>query len=388
MAYVITGFYPFVEDLYKSSNLNLICLLIGTTIGMTLSLNQYNKEEIQFLYLQTYNIQIISWYHILKLFIPLLGVSCILFVSLFWCHGSIINMLELHIEIILGYFLGGNLSFLFNLSKKHMIFNFISNLLIIIPSCFKGHLDMKIITGLFFVYFFLRFSKYNWERYLYRKHNLRQKKKRFFISKKPILKKELVVMFRFQRIFPLLILLIGGQFCFYITHELKLDAFVVITLILIAMMHDTWTLNIIGLEESTIYLYIYSRLPLRRLVFTKWFICFSVVSFLGICDYIFWSIFYSEHVVKMMQNVLILMLFSFLTSVLYILISIHFSDFNRRTYYRINVKGIMVSVVCVILLFSSYLISVNLLIIEALLISFLLIKKLSSEEKLRSFFNA
>lgn len=389
MAYAITGFYPSVEDLYQSLHLNFICLLIGVTTGITISLNQYNKEEVQFLFLQTYNIQIISWYHVLKVLIPLLGISCILFVSLFWCHSSfIISMLELYIEIILGYVLGGNLFFLFNLSKRYRLFNFISNLLILIPSCFKGYLNIKIITGLFFIFFFLKFSKYNWKGYLYCKHNLRQQKKRSFITRKPILKKELVVMFGFQRIIPLIILLICGQFCFYIIHELKLDAFVVITLILIALMHDTWTLNIVGLEESTIYLYIYSRLSLKKLVFTKWFICFSIVSFIGICDYIFWGIYYGEPIIKVVHNVLILLLFSFLTSVLYIFIGIYFSDFNRRTYYRINIKGIVVSVVCVILLFSSYLISVNLLVIEALLISFLLIKLLGSEEKLRSLFNA
>lgn len=389
MAYAITGFYPFVAGLYQSLNLNLICLLIGAIIGITISLNHYNKEELQFLFLQTYNIQIISWYHILKMLIPLLGISCILFVSLFWCRSSsIISVLELHIEIILGYVLGGNLFFLFNLSKRYRVFNCISNLLILIPSCFKGYLGIKIITGLFFIFFFLKFSKYNWEGYLYYKYNLRQQKQRFFITRKPILKKELVVMFRFQRILPLLILLVCGQFCFYIVHELKLDAFVVIALILIALMHDTWTLNIVGLEESTIYLYIYSRLPLKRLVFTKWLICFSMVSFIGICDYAFWSIYYGDPIIKMVQNVLILLLFSFLTSVLYIFISIYFSDFNSRTYYRINIKGVIVSAVCVILLFSSYLISINLLIIESLLIVFLLIKLLSSEEKLRSLFNA
>ncbi|MEH6889873.1 hypothetical protein V7024_09160, partial [Bacillus sp. JJ864] len=101
MAYAITGFYPFIEGVHQSFNLNFICLLIGIITGITIALNQYNKEEIQFLFLQTYNIQVISLYHILKMLIPLLGMSCILFISLFWCHSSyIINMLELHIEII------------------------------------------------------------------------------------------------------------------------------------------------------------------------------------------------------------------------------------------------------------------------------------------------
>ncbi|MEH7462598.1 hypothetical protein V7166_11110 [Bacillus thuringiensis] len=388
-AYAITGFYPFIEGLHQSINVDFICLLLGAIMGITIALNQYNKEEIQFLFLQTYNIQVISWYHILKMLIPLLGMSCILFISLFWCHSSsIINMLELHIEIILGYFLGVSLSFLFNLSKQHRVFSLISNLLILVPGCFKESLVIKMITGLLFMYFFLKFSKYNWKGYLYHTRNLRQQKKRAFIPKHPILKKELVVMLGFQRIFPLLILLVCGQFCFYVIHELKLDAFVVITMILIALMHDTWTLNSIGLEESTINLYIYSRLPLKKLVFTKWVICFSLVSFIGICDYIFWSVYYSDHIVKMLQNVFILLLFSFLTSMLYIFISICFSDFNRQTYYRINVKGIVVSGVCVIVLFSSYLISINLLIVESLLISFLFINLLNSEEKLRSFFNA
>lgn len=319
--------------------------------------------------------------------IPLLGISCILLTSLLLYHGSINHLLELQIEFILGYLLGGNLSYLLNLSKKQRVLNIISNLLVFIPSFINGYLVLKVVTGILFLICFLKFSIYYWEGYLYHSHHLKETKQRAFISKNPILKKEFLLMFRFQRIFPLTIVFICAQYIFYILHGLKPNAVLIVALIIVTLMHDAWTLNSIGLEESAIKLYLYSRLPLKKLVSTKWMFCFLLTSLIGASDYIFWSIYYNEHTINIIQNTLILFLFSFLTSTLYIYIGIFFSDFDRRSYYRINLKGIIASVVCVILLFLSYFISVKLLLIESLIITFQLIRLLKSEKKLRSFFN-
>lgn len=375
-----------IERLTQFSNLNILFLLVGLTIGVTIGLNHYQKEEIRFLFLQTYNIHVISLFHIFKMMIPLLGICFVLLTSLLLYHGPIKHLLELQIEFILGYLLGGNLSYLFNLNKKQKFLNIISGLLVLIPSCVNGYLSLKVIAGILFIVCFFKFSNYHWEGYLYHSRHLTEFRKKVFLSKKPVLKKELFLLLQFQRILPLAFVLICAQFVFYILNGVKSDFILIIALIIVGIMHDAWTLNSIGLEESTIKLYLYSRLPLKKLISTKWMFCFMLTTLIGAINYVFWGIYYNEDTINIIQNTLILILFSYLMSTLYICIGIFFTDFDRRTYYRINLKGIIACIVCVILLFLTYFISVNFLLIESVLITFPLLKLLNSEEKLRELF--
>ena len=384
VSYSLTKLYSFVVSTNLPINLNFTYILIGTILGITIFSNQYNQEELKFLFLQTYNIPMLSWYYILNILFPLLGIIFMFVMSLFLWNGSITFILNFHIEIILGYFVEGNLSYYFNLSKKMKIISSMSNLLILVPSCINGYLEIKIITGIFFIILVLKFSSYNLKGYMTRKHSLKKKQQIYFCSKKPVLKKELIIMFKFQRFFPLLILLVGSQFVFYITKELNLGNFVIITLILIILMNDTWTLNIIGLEESTIFIYVYSQLSLKKLILFKWLNCFSLISVISIFNYILWGVYYNASI--NIINIIILIMFNYLISINYICISIYFADFNRRTYYRVNIKGIIVSVICTIFIFCSYLISVKLVIVEILLITFIFIKLIKTVDKLRSFF--
>lgn len=386
-AYFITGLYPYIEQAEKNYHLGLIFLLTGTILGITISFNQFQKEEVRFLYIQTYNVKILSFYSIYKMLLPLLGVSCVFLISLMLYHHSFVLLWQLYLELTMGYFLGGALVLLPKLQKKVKTVNITSSLIVILSNCLGDFLLLKILICFLFILCYIWFAEKSWEGYPWRSSIDKQSKQKGYFSKVPVIKKELTLMFRLQRCVPLLIFFICGQFCYLFLYHLKMDAFIFVPLVFVLLMHDTWTLNLIGLEESAINLYIYSGLPLKKLIVTKWMLGFFIVTFIAAGNYLIWCLYYQFHITAIAANLLLIILFSFLTSSLNILIGIYFADFAKASYYRITFKGIVAAVFFVLLLIISYFNSFSLLIIETVLATFLLLSLLKSEEKLRGFFH-
>ncbi|MEK4801445.1 hypothetical protein MHI02_07775 [Oceanobacillus sp. FSL K6-0118] len=384
LAYSLRSFYPIILQFNQPLIISSTSLLIGIIIGVFISFSQYDSEEVSFLYLTTYKVSIITWYYILKLAMPIILISIILFGSLIFYSNYLGRIFEYQTEVILGGFLGPYIFLTFHLDKKWKLIHLAGTLLIVITSLLEGHLGIKIIASFLFSFFFYWCSKKSWEKRLYEINKFKRKKRGTILSGNPIIKKELILLFNPQRIVPLTILLVVGQIGFLLESKLPFNVILLVTLILVTLMHDAWTLNIIGLEESTIYLYKYTGVSSKKLIVKKWFICFSLVFLFGLSIYLFWSIYYNLSVVDITNDIFQLVMFNFVISIIYIFIGLKFSDFNSRTYYRINMVGVIISGISMLSVFGSLLISGKLLLIEAIILGIIFVRVFYHEKTVRS----
>ena len=359
-------------------------VIVGFLIGMIMSLS-YEKEEIRFLYIQTHSVRMISIYQFFRMLIPILGVCVLLFVTLLIHNNNFLKFTALYIKLFFGYFLGIYFLYLFQMNKKNMLIFFPASLFIMIPSLMEGNLVLQLVTGALFFYPFFQLSNHYWYQSLHKPVYNKGKRKRVLFSINPIMKKEFILLFGFQRLFPLTILFLIGQIFSYVTTDLPFDGYMYITIILFIIMNDTWTLNIVGLENQTINLYASSHTLKRRLIVTKWVICFSLISLIGGINYLLWALFSANQSENLIKNLLSILLLNFSISIWFMMLGVCFSDFRRVTYYRINIIGIILSVVGLIVLIFSYFIFFPLFIIETSLLCMMLIRILNSKEKLRSY---
>ncbi|OJH16421.1 hypothetical protein BLX88_23765, partial [Bacillus obstructivus] len=106
LAYSLRSFYPIILQFNQPLIISSTSLLIGIIIGVFISFSQYDSEEVSFLYLTTYKVSIITWYYILKLAMPIILISIILFGSLIFYSNYPGRIFEYQTEVILGGFLG------------------------------------------------------------------------------------------------------------------------------------------------------------------------------------------------------------------------------------------------------------------------------------------
>lgn len=166
-------------------------------------------------------------------------------------------------------------------------------------------------------------------------------KQHSFISSHPALKKELLYLSSLQRTIPLAFVVAICQISLFFLRDYP-SALLVIIMLIIVFMHDAWTVNLLGLEENSINLYLFNQLDIRQLIFIKWSTCFVVTFIISTVNYFVWSIWFRPSTSLMLSQLTRLMLFNLSLSLIGILLGLYFSDFLKKGYYRIQLSGILI----------------------------------------------
>jgi hypothetical protein len=202
------------------------------------------------------------------------------------------------------------------------------------------------------------------------------------LSSYPALKKELKFMFSLQRAVPLILVLAVCQLAIFLLKDYPL-ALLVTVMLTVIFMHDAWTVNLLGLEEEAIKMYLFNQLDVQQLLFKKWATGLILSWIISIANYAVWGLFIRPSAALLLSYLFKITLFNLALSMICSLVGLYFSDFQKRGYYRISLSGILIFAPSAGVLFYIALSSSFALLLTALCISYFFLRTFKDTNTLR-----